>query len=107
MNYQRQSKADFDKGQIQRRKVLSLCHEWGLTYPTTGGRMVVNYNALDKWMVKYSYLHKPLNYYTPSELPKLVTQFENMVAKELSDRDNTEISEERIKKVLENAGRNM
>ncbi len=101
--FKRQSKADFDRGQTQRRKILSLCHELGWTYPTHGGRVTVNFVALDGWMNKYSYLHKPLNYYTPAELPKLVTQFENMAAKELSGRDAQEVINERIERTLNDA----
>jgi hypothetical protein len=84
MEHKRQSRADFMKGDTQRKKVLSLCHELGWTYLSTGGRMVVDFHRLRAWMDKYSYLHKPLNYYTPEELPMLITQFEEMVSKEIA-----------------------
>ncbi len=106
-SFKRQSKADYMAGNLQRRKILSLCHELGWTYPTHGGKLVVNFQSLEKWMIKYSYLHKPLNYYTPRELPLLVTQFENLAAKELAERDNTEVIDERINKALDNATDNL
>lgn len=104
--YQRQSPELFKKGNLQRKKILSLCHELGWTYPSYGGRMVVNFVALDGWMLHYGYLHKPLNYYTPAELPKLVTQFEEMAAKELTSRERREVSRNRIDKQLKNALKN-
>ena len=103
MGYKRQSIADYKKGNLQRRKILSLCHEIGWTYPTYGGKMVINFEGLDKWMVHYSYLHKPLNYYTPAELPQLVTQFETMAAKELVNNQQQEVITERIDTVLSKA----
>lgn len=66
-------------------KIFYYCHEMGWTAPSQpppeggGGaptRMVVDMKRLDAWCLKYSYLHKKLDYYRYNELPKLVSQFE-------------------------------
>lgn len=38
----------------------------------------VDYKRIDEWCKKYGYLHKRLNQYAASELPRLVTQFEQV-----------------------------
>jgi len=103
MSDKRQSSESFKAGNLQRRKILSLCHELGWTYLSTGGRIVVDMHGLNRWCENYGYLHKPLNYYTPSELPKLVTQFEQMTAKELASRNKQEHANTRILKSIKNA----
>lgn len=57
-----------------RRKILSICHEmnWKI-----GSQL--DWNRINFWLEKYGYLHKELNRYTEAELPKLVTQFENLL----------------------------
>lgn len=73
-------KNNFEKGDKMRKRILSLCYEYGWTYYSNAKkRNVADYNKLNKWMLKSSYLHKPLNQYAYAELPKLVTQFENVV----------------------------
>lgn len=62
-----------------RRKIMSLCYELGWT--TKLGK--VDYNHLNAWMLKFSYLHKPLMSYNSKELPKLVTQLETIINKSL------------------------
>ena len=59
----------------QRRKIFAICHEMRWTY--TEGK--VDKKRLNEWMLKYSYLHKPLNKYELLELPKLITQFEELL----------------------------
>lgn len=77
----RQSKESYMRGNLMRRKILSISRELGWTYMSTGNVELVDIMELDRWMLRYGYLHKGLNYYTPEELPKLVTQFEEMAAK--------------------------
>lgn len=73
-------KTDFEKGDKMRKRILSLCYEYGWTkYSKAKERHVVDFNRLNTWMSKSSYLHKGLNQYSYAELPKLVTQFENVV----------------------------
>ena len=57
-----------------RKKILSICYEmqW-----TIAGKL--DWERINFWLNKYGYLHKDLNDYTISELPKLVTQFENLL----------------------------
>lgn len=57
-----------------RRKILSICHEmrW-----KEGNNL--DWKRINGWLLKYGYLHKPLNDYTAKELPTLITQFEQLL----------------------------
>lgn len=67
------------KGQQMRRRILSLCYTIGwVVWDTEKKKHQVDFDRLDKWMLKYGYLHKPLNDYFYAELQKLVVQFENL-----------------------------
>jgi hypothetical protein len=71
---------DFIKGDRMRKRVLSLCHQYGWTkYDPVKHGNSVDFVALNAWMLKYSYLHKLLNKYTYNELPQLITQLEQVV----------------------------
>lgn len=61
----------------QRKKILYYFHE--LNYETPEGK--IDWSRVNPWILNYGYLHKPLNDYTNSELPKLVTQVENIYRK--------------------------
>ena len=67
------------RGQHMRRRILSLCYTigWTLLDPGTGKHQV-DYDRLERWMMKYGFLHKPLNDYSYAELQRLVVQFENL-----------------------------
>lgn len=83
---QTQFEGSHKKADRERKKILSLCYTYGLTvFDPAKGRDMVDMKALNTWMLKYSYLHKPLNDYTLQELPKLVTQFESVVSKHLKN----------------------
>jgi hypothetical protein len=73
-------KTNFQKGDKMRKRILSLCYEYGWTkWNNAKGRETVDFEKLNGWMIKYSYLHKRLNQYSYSELPALVTQFESVI----------------------------
>lgn len=75
----RNQPTDFERGDRMRKRILSMCYENGWTvYNGAKGKHVVDMDHLNEWMVKYSYLHKPLNSYTYNELGPLVTQFEKL-----------------------------
>lgn len=75
---------DFQKGETMRRRVLAMFHQYGFTkYSTLYRKMVVDFERLDAWMIRYSYLHKKLNEYSYSELVKLVSQVEILLKKYL------------------------
>ncbi|WP_346236139.1 hypothetical protein ABDK00_016970 [Niabella insulamsoli] len=57
-------------------KIFYYAHELGWVKKNKEGRIVADGQAVDAWMLKYSYLHKKLNRYNFEELPKLVSQFE-------------------------------
>lgn len=81
----RQSRESFEAGNTQRRKILSMAHELGWSYLGRDNKMVADIERINRWCNEYGYLRKPLNYYTPDELPRLVTQFQNMYVKTLRD----------------------
>jgi hypothetical protein len=70
-----------DQGKRMRNNIVAMAHELGWItatqhIDTTGKQVLVkDYNRLDNWMLKSSYLKKKLFDYTYEELPKLVTQF--------------------------------
>lgn len=66
---------------VMRRKILSICHEmnWKI------GQQL-DWSRINFWLDKYGYLHKDLNDYTLAQLPKLVTQFENLLKSHYATR---------------------
>ena len=77
--------SDFTKGEAMRKRIMSLCHLYSWTLLDTKTRSVrVDLERLNAWMQKYSYLHKGINQYKYIELPKLVTQFEQFIMKQLN-----------------------
>lgn len=72
MHLQQLVHSDQDKADKMRKKVISVFHH--LNIRDEKGR--VKMEAVNAWCKKYGYLHKPLNDYTVSELPRLVTQAE-------------------------------
>lgn len=71
LNYD--NKKEFDNCYKMRGKILSMAHEMQWYKP---GTKKLNYDRINEWCEKFGYLHKRLDRYTYSELPKLVTQFE-------------------------------
>lgn len=72
--------AVFDVKNQQHKYLLSLCHQLGwVVYSEHYQRLVVDLKRLGSWLQKYGYLHKPLKEYNCHQLPKLITQFGNMV----------------------------
>ena len=67
------SKKQEDKSYKMRGKILSMAHEMQWYKPGTRN---LNYDRINEWCEKFGYLHKRLDRYTYSELPKLVSQFE-------------------------------
>ncbi len=71
----------------QHNYILSMCHQIGwVSFNDHLSRLVPDLSILGAWLHKYGYLHKPLMEYTETELPKLVTQFENMVKSKLTSK---------------------
>ncbi len=64
---------DSPKDKMQ-RKILSLAHEMG--WKTPGGK--VDVARVNSWCLKYGTFHKPFRAHHESELPSLVTQFEQV-----------------------------
>jgi hypothetical protein len=67
---------NFEKANKMRRKIISICYEMGWTNPRTGK---IDMQKVNNFCTNRTFDHKPLNDYTISELPKLVTQFEKVL----------------------------
>jgi len=61
-----------------RNKILTLAHEMGWQKRTPSGVTMIDMNHVNNWMRSKSYLKKELDEYTYNELPKLVSQFEEV-----------------------------
>jgi len=59
-----------------RRKIFAIGRAIGWLSGDTDEDRAMNRAKLDAFLRTKSYLKKPLNYYAPAELPKLVAQFE-------------------------------
>lgn len=59
-----------------RNKILSMAHELGWITPLPEPR--VDMEHVNAWCIKHGYLKKKLDDYTYTELPKLVSQFEEV-----------------------------
>lgn len=68
------------RAERMRNKILSIAHEMGwYTSPTSPrAERKLDMRRVNNWCLKYGYLHKLLDEYTYEELPKLVTQFEEV-----------------------------
>jgi len=77
-----------DAATIMRRKIFSLAHTIGWSKFDAEDELIPDYDHINGWMMQYSYLHKPLGHYSEAELPKLITQFEEMVKSELKGHVN-------------------
>lgn len=74
-----------------RKRILSMCYSIGwVTYDINESRHKVDMERLGAWLLKYGYLHKPLNDYTYLELPGLVTQVENLMRSVLEGKSKSE-----------------
>ena len=77
-----------------RNKILSMAHEMGWTVPSSGlqppsphgeGKQKVDMAHVNNWCLAKSYLKKKLDDYEYAELPKLVTQFEQVYKSHLKN----------------------
>ncbi len=70
-----------DRSEKMRRKIIRLAHEMGWKRQ---GSTKIDMKRINAWCAKSGYLHKPLDDYSYSELPKLVSQFEKVHADYIS-----------------------
>jgi hypothetical protein len=66
-----------DPADRMRKKIISMAREMGWELRTATGK-VADMERIKNWVTKYGYLKKPLNDYQINELPRLVTQFEQV-----------------------------
>lgn len=64
-----------DRANVMRRKAFAIAHELG--WEDDQGK--VDREHFDAWLLKYGYLHKGINEYSHNELPKLLTQMEQLL----------------------------
>lgn len=63
-----------ERANRMRKKIISLA--WQMNWVNDSGACDIP--RINNWCIKYGYLHKPFNDYIYAELPKLLTQFENL-----------------------------
>lgn len=80
LNIAATNKQDRERMDIMRKKIISCFHQ--MNYRLPGGK--IDMERVEEWILKYGYLHKPLNRYTYAELPKLVSQVQIMLDKHLN-----------------------
>lgn len=73
------------------RHIFAMAHElgWIKTKLKVENGMLKDekdYQPVHDWVLKYGYLHKPLNEYKYKELPTLVTAFKNMYISKLKNQ---------------------
>jgi hypothetical protein len=66
-----------------RKKILSMAHEmgWSSSAKATEDKQAkrkIDMEHVNNWCKSHGYLHKPLDDYTYNELPRLVSQFEQV-----------------------------
>lgn len=72
--------AHFDIQNKQHRYILSLCHQMNwVCYDPKLRKTVADLKQLGGWLKKYGFRHMPLQAYTNQELPKLISQLEQVV----------------------------
>ena len=83
----RPHKLSFQRMDRMRKRILSICYSIGWTrFNIEKRRHEVDMERLEAWLLKYGYLHKPLNDYTYMELPELVTQAERVLLSTLDEK---------------------
>ena len=66
-----------DPADRMRKKIISMAREMGWELRTATEK-VADMHRIKNWVMKYGCLKKPLNDYNLTELPRLVTQFEQV-----------------------------
>ena len=69
---------DAETANRMRRKLFAIGRAIGWLSGETADDLAMNRAKLDAFLVNKSYLKKPLKFYAPAELPKLVSQFEQI-----------------------------
>lgn len=65
---------------VMRKKIFAMAYEYkGLPRSAPDEDKKKVQASLKRWLLQYGYLHKPLNNYNYEELPKLVSQFQQVL----------------------------
>lgn len=68
----------YEASNKMRRKVISRAYEMRWGNPNNRDGRAETMRCIDQWCLNKSYLKKPLNQYEYDELPKLLSQFEEV-----------------------------
>ncbi|OKL40277.1 hypothetical protein [Pontibacter flavimaris] len=69
-----------DRADTMRKKVIAICYELGWIEPTDSPEeRKINMAVIDGFLKKRGYIKKPLNEFTVRELPRLISQFEQIL----------------------------
>ncbi len=67
-----------EQAQKMRRKIFAIGRALGWLSGNSPEDLAMNSAKLDTFLSEHGYLKKPLRYFSPAELPKLVSQFEQI-----------------------------
>ncbi|MGV3588116.1 MAG: phage protein GemA/Gp16 family protein [Adhaeribacter sp.] len=77
---QSKQKATAESADKMRKNIIAICYELGWIEPSDNPEeRKINMAAIDSFIKQRGYLKKPLNDFTPKELPKLVSQFKQIL----------------------------
>lgn len=68
---------EYQKADRMRKLIIHYARQMGWENEAEGKRRA-DMDRIEGWCIKFGYLHKKLNEYTTQELPRLVTQFQNV-----------------------------
>jgi hypothetical protein len=88
-----------EQAQKMRRKIFAIGRALGWLTGNSPEDLAMNSAKLDKFLSEHGYLKKPLRYFTPAELPKLVSQFE-----QIQKHDKTAEASRAVKGLLAETG---
>lgn len=71
-----------DRADKMRKKVIACLRSYGMVTRTPEGHLRADMPRINEWVLKYGYAKKPLNNYSLKELPKLVSQAEQLTTHE-------------------------
>lgn len=75
---QKQMRGIKEKADKMRKKIISFAYQMNWTVPNQRGGFSADIQRINNWCLKSGYIKKPFNDFEYHELPKLVTQFENV-----------------------------
>lgn len=81
---------EIDPNKAMLKKVYAIAYDLGIIVQGDADERKINNAALDAWLIRNSYLAKPLHKYSTRELPKLISQLESVRCRVTTSQLNNE-----------------